>query len=112
MTAKIFRAHAPADAGLASTRTAPVGIPAGLRYSGGIYVAVYPTERDYRMAPLRREWRENGQLPGLLCALEAALAAQTHRKWPYMSARKVPYTGRFICSAHPDVCPFCGLPAY
>ena len=27
-----------------------------------------------------------------------------------MSARKVPYTGRFICIDHPDVAPFCCFP--
>ena len=40
ITLTLQGARAPVDAGLASTRTAPAGIPAGLPYSDGIYVAV------------------------------------------------------------------------
>ena len=72
-------------------------------------------ERDHRVPSenlTRRAPRIIGELVGPLLAQEAALAARTHLEWPYMSARKVPYTGRFICRASSDMVNFCCIPAY
>ena len=57
------------------------------------------TENLARRAPSH----DKGKLVGPLLAQEAGLPAQTHLEWPHMSARKVPYAGRFICGTHPDV---------
>ena len=109
--AKLLRgARARVDDGAAPTRTTAADIPA----SGGSATtsrrpkAVYPSATTENLT--RRAPRIIGELVGPLLAQEAALAARTHLEWPYMSARKVPYTGRFICSAHPDMVNYRCLP--
>ena len=108
--AKLFRgARARVDDGAAPTRTTAADIPAS---GGSATTSRRPSTRARATENLtRRAPRIIGELVGPLLAQEAALAARTHLEWPYMSARKVPYTGRFICRASSDMVNFCCIPA-
>ena len=99
--------RAPADAGLASKRTTSVegGHPGRLRSSGGIYTAVHPSATNgcgWRLRPSGGKI-DTRQLPGLLVSGGRVRGANASGVAIYMSAGKLPYTGSFVCRAHPDV---------